>query len=63
MYLDDILIFSKDEVEHTEHICKVLHYFGKTGLYLNLEKCKFWTKWIGFVGYIVISGSITMELD
>ena len=62
-YLDDILIFSKDEVEHTEHVCEVLHHLGKAGLYLNLEKCKFWTKRVGFVGYIVTSGGIAMEPD
>ena len=62
-YLDDILIFSEDEVEHTEHICEVLHHLSKAGLYLNLEKCEFWTKWVGFVGYIVTPGGIAMELD
>ena len=62
-YLDDILIFSEDEVEHTEHICEVLHCLSKAGLYLNLGKCKFWTKWVGFVGYIVTPGGIAMELD
>jgi hypothetical protein len=24
-YLDDIMIYSKNELEHEEHICKVLH--------------------------------------
>ena len=62
-YLDDILIFSKDEVEHTEHICEVLRHLSKAGLYLNLEKCEFWTKWVGFVSYIVTPGGIAMELD
>ena len=63
VYLDNILIFSEDEAEHTEHVREVLHCLGKAGLYLNLEKCKFWTKWVGFVGYIVTPGSIAMELD
>ena len=62
-YLDDILIFSEDEVEHTEHVCEVLRHLGKAGLYLNLEKCEFQTKWVGFVGYIVTPGGIAMELD
>ena len=62
-YLDDILIFSEDEVEHMEHVRKVLCHLGKAGLYLNLEKCEFWTKWVGFVSYIVIPGGIAMELD
>ena len=63
VYLDDILIFSEDEVEHTEHVCEVLRHLGKAGLYLNLEKCEFWTKWVSFVGYIVTPGSIAMEPD
>ena len=62
-YLDDILIFSEDKVEHMEHVREVLHCLGKAGLYLNLEKCEFWTKWVSFVGYIVMPGGITMELD
>ena len=63
VYLDDILIFSEDEVEHTEHVCEVLRYLSKAGLYLNLEKCEFWTKWVSFVSYIVTPGGIAMELD
>ena len=62
-YLDDILIFSEDEAEHTEHIREMLRHLGKAGLYLNLEKCEFWTKWVGFVGYIVMPGGIAMEPD
>ncbi len=62
-YLDDILIFSEDKAEHTEHVCEVLHHLSKAGLYLNLEKCEFWTKWVSFVSYIVMPGGIAMELD
>ena len=62
-YLDDILIFSEDEVEHMEHVREVLCHLGKAGLYLNLEKCEFWTKRVGIVGYIVTPGGIAMELD
>ena len=62
-YLDDILIFSEDKVEHTEHVREVLHHLSKAGLYLNLEKCEFWTKRVSFVSYIVTPGGIAMELD
>ena len=41
VYLDNILIFSKDEVDHEWHVCKMLQHLGKAGLYLNLEKCEF----------------------
>ena len=62
-YLDDILIFSKDELEHEWHVCKMLQHLSKAGLYLNLEKCEFHTKWVGFASYIIMPGGITMELD
>ena len=62
-YLDNILIFSEDEADHEWHVCKMLQHLGKAGLYLNLEKCEFWTKWVGFVSYIVTPGGITMEPD
>ena len=62
-YLDDIFIFSEDEVEHAEHVCEMLRYLSKAGLYLNIEKCKFWTKWVGFVSYIVTPGGIAIEPD
>ena len=62
-YLDNILIFSEDEAEHTEHVREVLRCLGKAGLYLNLEKCEFWTKWVGFVSYIVMPGGMAMEPD
>ena len=35
-YLDDILIFSEDEVKHMEHVREVLRHLSKAGLYLNL---------------------------
>ena len=41
----------------------MLQCLSKAGLYLNLEKCKFWTKQVGFVSYIVILGGITIEPD
>ena len=62
-YLDNILIFSEDEAEHTEHVREVLRRLSKAGLYLNLEKCEFWTKRVGFVSYIVTPGGIAMEPD
>ena len=62
-YLDDILIIFKDEMDYKWYVHKILQHLSKAGLYLNLEKCKFWMKWVGFVSYIITSEGITMELD
>ena len=39
VFLDDILVFSKDPVEHTRHVCKVLHVLRENKLYARFSKC------------------------
>ena len=41
IYIDDILIFSKNEEKHKEHVCLVLQKLHEMGLYTKLEKCMF----------------------
>ena len=41
MYLDDILIYNKNEQEHAEHLEKVLALLRKQQLYAKLSKCEF----------------------
>ena len=51
-YLDDILIYSDNELEHTEHVKKVLRRLRDAGLQVDLKKCEFnvtCTKYLGFI--------------
>ena len=51
-YLDDILIFSSTEEEHTQHIQTVFDRIREHGLKLKLKKCSFFeaeTEYLGFV--------------
>ena len=41
VYLDDILIFSRNKGEHLEHLKLVLRTFQKEKLLINLKKCSF----------------------
>ena len=62
VYLDDILIFSKSENDHLNHLRKVLQTLHKSGLYLNLQKCVFARNKLDFLGHSVsIDGVDVLE--
>nr|GFB72596.1 putative reverse transcriptase domain-containing protein [Tanacetum cinerariifolium] len=42
VFIDDILIYSKDEKEHEEHLKAILELLKKEQLYAKFSKCKFW---------------------
>ena len=42
MFIDDILIYSKSQEEHEEHLRIVLQILRERKLYTKLKKCEFW---------------------
>nr|GFC34953.1 retrotransposon protein, putative, Ty3-gypsy subclass [Tanacetum cinerariifolium] len=42
IFIDDILIYSKDEKEHEEHLKAILELLKKEELYAKFSKCEFW---------------------
>ena len=61
IYLDDILIFSKNSSEHEHHVCLVLKKLQECGLYAKLEKCLFHQSLVEFLGYIILDKGISMD--
>jgi hypothetical protein len=53
VFIDDILLFSKNEEEHDEHLRLVLQKLRVNQLYAMLNKCKFWLKEVSFLGHII----------
>ncbi|KAA3461705.1 DNA/RNA polymerases superfamily protein [Gossypium australe] len=53
VFIDDILIYSRDESEHAEHLRIVLQTLRDKQLYAKFSKCEFWLREIGFLGHIV----------
>jgi len=53
VYLDDILIFSKNETEHVSHVEEVLRRLRQHKYFLKLSKCEFFKKEIQYLGHIV----------
>ena len=52
-YLDDILVYSNTQQEHTKHVKDVLRYLQQAGLKLNPKKCKFNKLEVEFLGYVI----------
>ena len=62
-YLDDILIYSENELEHEEHIRKVLQQLIKAGLQADIQKLEFSVKRTKYLGYIISIDSIETDLE
>jgi hypothetical protein len=61
VFIDDILIFSKNEEEHDEHFRLVLQKLRENQLYAKLNQCKFWLKEVLFLGHIISEGGISVD--
>ena len=53
IYLDNILIFFKNQIIYVNHVKKVLRRLKKFDLYVNLKKCEFFVKKIEYLRFIV----------
>ena len=61
VYLDDILIYSKNQKEHEILVKKVLEKLEQHNLAVSLKKSVFHTKTVKFLGYIVGTDGVTMS--
>ncbi|KAA0045265.1 ty3-gypsy retrotransposon protein [Cucumis melo var. makuwa] len=67
VFIDDILVYSKTEVEHEDHLHQVLGTLRANKLYAKFSKCEFWQKKVSFLGHVVSSegvsvGSVKIEV-
>jgi hypothetical protein len=62
-YVNDILIFSKDPVEHHKHVTQVLEKLRLAGLQADIKKSEFSVIKTKFLGYIISTNGITVDPD
>ena len=61
VFIDNILVYSRDEQEHEQHLKIVLQTLREKKLYAKLSKCDFWLKEISFLGHIVSAEGIRVD--
>ncbi|KAK8647250.1 hypothetical protein V6N13_120998 [Hibiscus sabdariffa] len=61
VFIDDILIYSRSEAEHVEHLRIVLQALRDHRLYAKLSKCEFWLKKVTFLGHVVSAEGIQVD--
>ncbi|WVZ93769.1 hypothetical protein U9M48_039726, partial [Paspalum notatum var. saurae] len=61
VFIDDILIYSKTEAEHEEHLRLVLQRLREHKLYDKFSKCEFWIDEVRFLGHVVSKGGIAVD--
>jgi hypothetical protein len=63
VFIDDILIYSKNEEEHARHLWIVLTRLREHQLYVKFSKCPFWMEEIQFLGHVLSAKGIAMDLS
>ena len=61
IYLNDILIYSKDKKKHVQHVRKILQTLKKTDLRIKSDKSEFHVQSVQFLEFIITSQELRMN--
>nr|GEY27749.1 putative reverse transcriptase domain-containing protein [Tanacetum cinerariifolium] len=61
VFIDDILIYSKDKKEHKEHLKTNLELLKREQLYAKFLKCDFWLESVQFLGHVIDSEGVHVD--
>jgi hypothetical protein len=61
VFIDDILIYSKNESDHEQHLRLVLQKLRDNQLYAKFSKCEFWIGEVPFLGHVISNGGISVD--
>ncbi|GJR83997.1 putative reverse transcriptase domain-containing protein [Tanacetum coccineum] len=61
VFIDDILVYSKDEEEHGKHLKIILELLKKERLYAKFSKCDFWLDLVQFLGHVIDHSGVHVD--
>jgi hypothetical protein len=61
VFINDILIYLENKVDHAEHLRIVLTRLREHNLYAKFSKCEFWLKKVYFLGHVLSEGGISVD--
>jgi hypothetical protein len=61
VFIDDILVYSKNEDDHVKHLHTVLQRLRDHRLYAKLSKCDFWLREINFLGHTISQDGVSVD--
>nr|GFA58774.1 putative reverse transcriptase domain-containing protein [Tanacetum cinerariifolium] len=61
VFIDDILIYSKNKEDHEEHLKTILELLKNEKLYAKFSKCDFWLEFVHFLGHMIDSNGVHVD--
>ncbi|RZB46805.1 Transposon Ty3-I Gag-Pol polyprotein [Glycine soja] len=62
VFIDDILVYSRNKEEHEKHLRIVLHILRDRKLFAKLSKCEFWLEKVQFLGHVISKDGVAVDL-
>ena len=63
VYIDDVIIFSRNVEDHLQHVDEVLTLLSKAGVSVKLKKCDFFCDPVSYLGHVVTPGKLGVATE
>ncbi|XP_019250968.1 PREDICTED: uncharacterized protein LOC109229874 [Nicotiana attenuata] len=63
VFIDAILIYSRSETDHAEHLRIVLQTLEDHKLYAKFSNCEFWLKSVAFLGHVISGEGVKVDIQ